>query len=199
MLKHIMWLQEIFLIRISISSSGWTKKYKNISLTWTTNCWSEDQVKWLDVRLATLEEAEDFQFEPGTFQNKAKKGNIRNQHKELVISTPKKHLHPPNRSSGVPVASIFANLLKGKLFALVRRFQSYQVLIQSVGFNKIFPETKISPWNFWRWLSFPKVGYVSSLEGNFTNRSLGKDVPISREVSKIQFGDVRPVGGACYQ
>lgn len=37
---------------------------------------------------------------------------------------------PQTRSSGVPVASIFANLLKGKLFASVRRFQSYQVLIQ---------------------------------------------------------------------
>lgn len=84
-------------------------------------------MKWFDVRFATLEEAEDFQFQLGTFQNKAKK---RNQHNELIISTPKKTSPPPNRSSGVPVASIFANLLKGKLFALVRRFQSYQVLIQ---------------------------------------------------------------------
>ena len=28
---------------------------------------------------------------------------------------------------------------------------------------------------------------VTSLEGNFTNRSLGKDVPISREVTVIRF------------
>ena len=136
MLKHIMWLKkdlphpyEHFLIWVN-------QKYKKISLTWSTNCWSEGPVKWFDVRLATLEDAEDFQFEPGTFQNKTKK---RNQHNELIISTPKEHLHPQNRSSGVPVASIFANLLKGKLFALVRRFQSYQTLI-----HHIFPEFKIS-------------------------------------------------------
>lgn len=73
-------------------------------------------MKWFDVGLATLEEAEEFQIQPGTFQNKAKK---RNQHNELILPPPKKHLHPQTAVQGVPVASIFANLLKGKLFALV--------------------------------------------------------------------------------
>ena len=179
---------------MSISSSGWTKNTKKhlTNLNYQLLVGRSGEVVWRWVS----NPRRGWGLSIST-------GNLSKQSKETQPTQWTYHVHPQNRSSGVPVASIFANLLKGKLFALVLAVSELPGS-NPAGFNKIFPETKISPWkgSFWRWLSvFPTWDMlVPSLEGNFTNRNLCKDVPISREVSKIQFGDVRPVGpGACYQ
>lgn len=99
MLKHIMWLQEIFRIPISISSSGWTKKYKKnlTNLNYQLLVGRSGEVVWRWVS----NPRRGWGVSNST-------GNLSKQSKETqptqwtYLTTPQKTSPPPNGSSGGP-------------------------------------------------------------------------------------------------